>query len=122
MVAIFLAGICTVWLPRDGRHPGPDEYRDEYYSDVLPNLDEELLAVCVAGGILVGSFVGLLVGANQVRPVLGAFLGTFVGMTVGAAAGALLAVPEKTLPIAVGSLVLVLFGAVVRRYSGRPPD
>jgi hypothetical protein len=114
VVAVFLAAICTVWLHSDRDRARPDVYAG-------PNLDEALLAISVMGGLMVGSLVGLVIGASRVRPLRGAFLGTFVGMIAGAASGALLAVPGKMLPLGVGSLVIVLFGAVVRYYSGGPP-
>ena len=115
VVAVFLAAICTVWL-----HPGRG--RAQPCVPASPHFNEELAVACGIGGWIVGSVVGLVIGVNQARPLRGAFLGTSIGMIVGAASGVLLAVPGKTLPIIVGSLVLVLFGAVVRRYSSRPPN
>ena len=115
VVAVFLAAICTVWLPSS---PAQEE-------DAVPVLEpwpvqEGLIVLSVIGGLLVGSFVGLVIGAGQLRPLPGVCLGTFVGMLAGTATGVLLAVPDKTLPIAIGSLVIVLFGAMVRRFSARP--
>ena len=77
--------------------------------------------MCLLGGLAVGSLVGLVIGAGQVRPLPGVLLGTSVGMIAGAATGVLLAAPERSWPVALGSLLILLFGAVVRRFSGRPP-
>ena len=115
VVAVFLAAICTIWLQPDRGRPQPDV-------PAGPRLNEALAVGCGIGGLIAGAVVGLVIGVNQARPLRGAFLGTCVGMIAGAASGVLLAVPDKTLPIAVGSLVIVLFAAVVRRYSSRPPN
>jgi hypothetical protein len=115
VVAVFLAAICSAWL-----RPDADQEQADVFAEANP--DEPLLAVGVVGGMAVGWLVGLVIGACQVRPLPGAILGMLVGMIAGAASGALLAVPGNVLPIAVGSLVIVLFGVVVRCCSGRPPN
>ena len=56
------------------------------------------------------------------RRRIGALFGLVAGTIAGAAGGALLAVPGKLPAIAVGSLVLVLFGVVVRLCSSWPPS
>lgn len=114
VVAVFLAAICSAWLPSGQQRADP-------YGFERPDVDNEVIVAGVIGGLTVGSLVGLVIGANQVRPLPGVLLGTFVGTITGAASGALLVMPEKTLPIAVGSLVIMLFGAVVRRFSRKPP-
>jgi hypothetical protein len=103
VVAVFLAAICSAWLEPNSVH-------------------KELAGVCVVAGIVVGGCVGLGVGLTQMQRRIGAPFGLLVGMIAGAAGGALLAVPGKLPAIAIGSLVLVLFGAVVRLYSARPPS
>lgn len=117
VAAVFLAGICTAWLPPDRGRFGPEGYDVEVDADFDPGL----VSLCVMGGLLLGSFVGLVIGVGQVRPVPGVFLATLVGGLFGAATGGLLAVPDKTLPITVGALLIVLFGTVVRRFSRGPP-
>jgi hypothetical protein len=114
VVAVFLAAICTLRLHQDAEASQPQGYAG-------PNPYEALAVVAGMGGMLVGLFVGLVIGAGQLRPLWGICLGVFVGMITGTASGVLLAAPGKMLPILVGSLLIVLFGAVVRRYSGRPP-
>lgn len=115
VVAVFLAAICSIWLPSSEGQADP-------YGLEPPDMDNEVVGVGVTAGLMVGSLVGLAIGANQVRPLPGVFLGTFVGAIAGAASGALLVLPQKTLPIGVGSLVILMFAAVVRRYSRKPPE
>ena len=112
VVAVFLAAICSLWRPSGTQRTNPSAFE-------ATDLNRDLIGVCVMGGLLVGPLVGLVIGAGQVRPLRGAVVGIFAGLIAGGVTGALLAAPGKMLPIAVGSLVLVLFGAVVRRFSGR---
>lgn len=102
VVAVFLAATCTAWL------------------DPPPDMDPDLIAGCGVGGLVVGLCVGLGIGANQLRPLPGAGLGMLAGMLAGVASGVLLAAPNKMLPVAVGSLVIVLFGLAVRYGSKKP--
>ena len=115
VVAVFLAAICTAWLPRDGGQQGS-------YAEQREKLDAGLVVACVIGGVIVGTVVGFVVGLRQARRLHGLAVGTFTGLITGAAGGLLLAVPGKILPIAVGSLVIVLYAVIVRRYSGDPPQ
>ncbi len=98
VIAVFMASVATVF------HGGGET-------------NQELAAGCALAGLAVGLLVGCVVGYNQG----GTIIGMFVGMISGGAAGALLSAPESLLPITFGSVVLVLFGVVVRLNSGRPP-
>ncbi len=119
VAAVLLAAVSTLWIRSADEPAELDRYYDSYEE---PKLDRGLTFVCVAGGILVGAVVGLVVGAGRVRPLRGVLVGTPVGMVAGAITGLLLAVPDKMLPIGVGSLVIVVFSLIVRRYSGSPPE
>ena len=84
-------------------------------------LDEEFMAVCSVGGSIVGGLVGVGIGLSQLKWIRGALLGACAGVFWGATAGALLATPRGLPAIVVGSLVLVVFGGVVRFFSKGPP-
>ncbi len=103
VIAIFMAALVTV---SDHRRAGGNQ---------------DLAVACAAAGLIVGLLTGAVVGYNQVRQARGTLLGMSVGMVCGGAAGAFLAVPRSLLPIVIGSVVLVLFGVVVRLNSGSPP-
>ena len=61
--------------------------------------------------------MGTVIGAGQDRLLSSILITLPTGVFAGAASGALLAVPGKFLTIAAGSLLLLLFGAVVRSLS-----
>jgi len=82
---------------------------------------KRFLGFWLLSGAVLGILVGIFVGFAQPRPVRGTLLGIFIGILTGMA-GAVLFTHPKNLPlVAVGSLVLVLFGVVVRAFSRRTP-
>ena len=87
-----------------------------------PNVDEDLLGLRGAAGVIVGLFVGLAVGLTQPRPFRACLLTAPIGTIAGAGAAVLLALPANLPVVAVGSLVLVVFGLVVRAWSGSGPS
>jgi len=58
-----------------------------------------------------------VVGALRGPPFRQMLAGAFAGSVTGAAGGALLVTPYTLLPIAVGSVLLIGFAAVVRYFS-----
>lgn len=80
----------------------------------------EVLAVIAVIGAMAGALIGVVIGLTQVARIRGALLGLLVGIITGAAAGISLTTPSNLVTLAIGSLVLVLFGVVVRFLSDRP--
>jgi len=72
-----------------------------------------------AATLLEGLVVGIVVGVVRRRPLRSAAIGGPAGLFFGAVGGVLLSLPADLPALLVGSLVLVVFGAVVRRYSAR---
>jgi len=98
VVAVFLAAVCPVWINPHKVHEGP------------------LIAGVIVGSVI-GTVIGVVIGLKQARGVGGIILGLLCGMVSGAAGGVLLAVPDKLPAMAIGSVVLILFGVAVRRFS-----
>jgi len=81
--------------------------------------DGEELAAAALIGAGCGLVVGIVVGVVRRRPLRSAAIGGPAGLFFGAVGGVLLSLPADLPALLVGSLVLVVFGAVVRRYSAR---
>jgi len=71
---------------------------------------------------LVGTFVGGAMGIGRERWIRGCLAGMFAGNICGSASGLLLCSPGVWPTLVIGSAVVVLFGAVVRRLSGKPSE
>ena len=85
-------------------------------------LDDEAMVAIGILGVVLGAAVGLVVGLKQPRPVLGTVVGLFGGAAAGPLTLVLVATPECLLVIAVGSVILIGFAVVVRRFSAPRPD
>lgn len=103
IVAVGLAAVQAVVLYGNRMDPG------------------EIVAACFFGGAI-GAMVGLVIGLKQPRPVAGALIGLVAGAAAGAPAVLLFAHPVNLPVIAFGSVVLIVFALVVRRFSGWRPD
>ncbi len=102
VVAVVSAAAGTAVLDRDRFNP-------------------ETLAVCAIIGGVVGLPVGAAVGLGRTQRAGGTLLGIAAGVVAGAVAGGLLSLPGKLPALAVGSVVLVAFAVVVRRFSAKTP-
>ncbi len=80
-------------------------------------VNKDLMIGCAIGGTLVGLLLGAVIGLNQTKRFFGTLIGSFSGGLAGLAAGILVAGPFRPAPLLIGSVVLILFGAVVRRFS-----
>lgn len=85
---------------------------------MLGKPDWELVGAAGAAGFVIGAWIGAALGAAQPGPVRGLFLGLVAGMASGTAAGVLVALPGALPVVALGSPVLIVFAAVVKRLSG----
>jgi hypothetical protein len=75
----------------------------------------------IVGGII-GLLVGIYLGLTRRRPVLGVPLAAIVGVCVGAFAGIVFMEPRNLLVAAIGAVLLILLGVLVRALSPRPPE
>ena len=101
VIAVLLAALATALTG-----PGP--------------MDRELVAVASVAGLALGGPIGAWVAFQQTGRIRGMLLGLLVGMVAGGVSGALLVLPKGLPALAVGSVVIVLFSAVVR-LSSTPP-
>ena len=91
-----------------------------FFAAIGPNFKaagQNPLIVWSVVGVVVGAIVGTVIGVGQNRPGPSILLTLPTGIFAGAASGVLLAVPDKFLTIAAGSLLLLVCGAVVRYLS-----
>jgi len=101
VVAIFLAALRTVAVE----------------PSAIPG---EQLGLRAISGILIGTFVGLGMGLTRPRRRWGIPLGLLTGWFVGGA-GSLFADPRNLPLAAIGSLLLIVLGVVVRVGSSSRP-
>ena len=79
---------------------------------------EEMVGTCAGAGGVLGFFTGMILGIYRFPTGgRGMLYGMAAGWAAGLAGGAVAAIPDTLLPIAIGSVVLVGFAAVVRYLS-----
>jgi hypothetical protein len=78
---------------------------------------EWLAPVVVWFGLATGGLLGVGVGAAQQRRLLGIPIGLVCGLIGGAVAGRLLVLPGTLAVLVIGSVLIVVFAAVVRFLS-----
>ena len=82
-------------------------------------INKGLMIGCGVVGVMVGLLLGGVIGLKQTERFFGTLIGSLSGGLAGLAAGILVAGPFRPAPLLIGSAVLILFGAVVRRFSHR---
>jgi hypothetical protein len=73
-------------------------------------------------GAIIGLLVGIYLGLHRRRPIVGVPLGAIVGGFVGGFAGIVFTEPRNLLVAAIGAVLLVLLGIIVRGLSRRPHE
>jgi LytS/YehU family sensor histidine kinase len=118
VAAIALAAIETTWLKidkLDRNRPPTSFWRPPEPSPFERQV--QALAGRAVGGAFIGIISGLVIGITRSRRFLGTLLAVLVGAVGGALTASLFTQPENVLLAVVGSVVLLLFGAVVRTFS-----
>jgi len=84
------------------------------------DLDDDVVVASIIVAALVGICGGGVVGIGFSKWIRGCLIGMFGGMICGIASGLLLSSPGTWPTLVIGSVVLLLFGLVVRRLSDEP--
>jgi hypothetical protein len=84
-------------------------------------VEEELLGMLGVVGLVIGGIVGVTIGGRYGPENRGPAIGLLAGFAFGAPSMILAAVPRSLPVIAVGSLLLIGFAALVRVFSARVP-